>query len=264
VYKDLDMISVLMTERDQLEKAIDLLENQRDELGDSVVETALMPLRAKLTALNQQVQGPVAVLPSALEPVVSPTTTPPFDGERRVVTILFCDVNGSTAMAENLDPEEWARTIQRALEYITNPVYRHGGMMAEVRGDGILAFFGAPLAHEDDPQRAVLTGLEIIEGVHAFQEQLQHERRLNFNVRVGIHTGLVVVGEVTRRKQGEYAAFGDAVNLAARMEQTAQRARCRSRQRRIGSLNRFLTVSHSVRSTSRARVGRYRLTECWV
>ncbi len=146
----------------------------------------------------------------------------PFDGERRVVTILFCDVQNSTAMAEKLDPEEWARTIQSAMEYLTSPVHRHGGRVVEVRGDGILAFFGAPLAHEDDPQRAVQAGLEIIAGLQPFQEQLRHEQGLDFNVRVGIHTGLVVVGEVGREQQMEYAAFGDAMNLAARMEQTAQ------------------------------------------
>ena len=147
--------------------------------------------------------------------------TSSFSGERRVVTILFGDIKDSTAMAGKLDPEEWARTIQQVLEYLIEPVRRHGGRVAEVRGDGILAFFGAPLAHEDDPQRAVLAGLEIIEGVQAFQEQMQHERRLDFNVRVGIHTGLVVVGEVGTRHRAEYTAFGDAVNLAARMEQTA-------------------------------------------
>jgi class 3 adenylate cyclase/tetratricopeptide (TPR) repeat protein len=149
-------------------------------------------------------------------------TTSPFSGERRVVTILFCDVKDSTAMAEKLDPEEWAGIIQRALEYLIRPIRGQGGMLAEVRGDGILAFFGAPLAHEDDPQRAVLAGLEIIEGVRAFQDQLQRESGPEFNVRVGIHTGLVVVGEVGRDQQMEYAAFGDAVNLAARIEQTAQ------------------------------------------
>ena len=210
-----------MIQRDQLEKAIDLLEKQRAELGDAVAETALAPLRAKLTALNQQVEGPLTVLRSKPGPV-NVASMPPFDGERRVVTILFCDVKGSTTMAEKLDPEEWAYTIQRALEYLIVPVRRRDGMIAEVRGDGILAFFGAPLAHEDDPQRAVLAGLEIVENLRTFQEQLQHERGLDFNVRVGIHTGLVVVGEVSRRQPGEYAAFGDAVNLAARMEQTAR------------------------------------------
>jgi class 3 adenylate cyclase/tetratricopeptide (TPR) repeat protein len=219
----------LMTERERLEEAIELLEQQRAQLGDTVVEAASAPLRAQLAALNRQLKKPTNE--TASEPLVEPLsklgadgerTATSFDGERRVVTILFCDVQGSTAIAEKLDPEEWARTIQSALEYMTGPIHRHGGRVVEVRGDGVLAFFGAPLAHEDDPQRAVLAGLEIIEGVQAFQEQMQRERRLDFNVRVGIHTGLVVVGEVGREQQMEYAAFGDAMNLAARMEQTAR------------------------------------------
>ena len=217
-----------MAERDQLEKAIDLLEAQRDELGDDVVEAALAPLRAKLAELDQQderLNQGLVELP--VEPLSEPDPAgaryaPPFAGERRVVTILFSDVQGSMAMAEKLDPEMWAQTIQRALEYLTEPVRRNGGTVAEVRGDGILALFGAPRAHEDDPQRAVLAGLEIIEGVRTFQEQMQREHRPEFNVRVGIHTGLVVVGEVGREQQGEYTAFGDTVNLAARMEQSAQ------------------------------------------
>ncbi len=143
-------------------------------------------------------------------------------GERRVVTLLFCDVIGSTAMAEKLDPEEWARIIQRALKYLIGQVHRHAGTVAQVMGDGILAIFGAPAAHEDDPQRAVRAGLGIIEDIRVYHEQLQRERGLDFNVRVGIHTGLVVVGNVGEGQQVEYTAVGDTVNLAARMEQTAR------------------------------------------
>lgn len=214
-----------MEERDRLQKAVDLLEAQRDSLGDAVVEVALAPLHARLAALDEPPSE------SSSQPPVEPSSerhadraglASPFTGERRVVTILFCDVRGSTALAEKLDPEAWAQTIQDALEYLTGPVRRHGGTVAEVRGDGILAFFGAPRAHEDDPERAVMAGLDIIAGVGAFQQQLQHESRLDFAVRVGIHTGLVVVGEVGADQQVEYTAFGDAVNLAARMEQTAQ------------------------------------------
>ena len=219
------LINILMTERDRLEKAIELLETQRVELGDEVVEAALAPLRAKLAALDQPLgQGQVEpmVEPFAeLDPAAARQASP-FSGERRIVTILFCDVKGSTAIAEQLDPESWAGIIQRAFDYMIEPVRRLGGTVGEVRGDGILAFFGAPRAHEDDPQRAVLSGLEIIAGVQAFQEQMQREGGPEFNVRVGIHTGLVVVGEVGTQQQGEYTAFGDAVNLAARMEQTAR------------------------------------------
>lgn len=77
-----------------------------------------------------------------------------ISGERRIVTILFCDVKGSTAFAENLDPEDWAEIMNRAFELLTGLVIQYGGTVARLRGDAILAFFGAPTAHEDDPLRA--------------------------------------------------------------------------------------------------------------
>lgn len=145
-----------------------------------------------------------------------------IEGERRIVTILFCDVKGSTAMAGKLDPEEWASIMNRAYEHLIGPVSRHGGTVAQLLGDAILAYFGAPLAHEDDPQRAVQAGLEIIAGIRSFREQLQRERGLDFNVRVGINTGLVMAGQIGSGQRLNYTAVGDTVNLAARMEQTAQ------------------------------------------
>ncbi|MCH8310549.1 MAG: AAA family ATPase, partial [Chloroflexi bacterium] len=142
-------------------------------------------------------------------------------GERRVITVLFCDVIGSTAFAERLDPEEWTEIMNEAFDYMIHPVARYEGTVARLMGDGILAFFGAPIAHEDDPQRAILAGLDILDGVTEFREELRDEYGMEFNVRVGINTGPVVVGEVGSELAGEYTAMGDAVNLAARMEQTA-------------------------------------------
>jgi class 3 adenylate cyclase/tetratricopeptide (TPR) repeat protein len=142
-------------------------------------------------------------------------------GERRVVTMLFCDVKGSTAAAEQLDPEEWSEIINGAFEHMIKPVYTYEGMVARLMGDAILAFFGAPLAHEDDPQRAVLAGLDIVAEIIPYREQIRQSWGIDFNVRVGINTGLVVVGAVGSDLRMEYSALGDAINLAARMEQTA-------------------------------------------
>ncbi len=141
--------------------------------------------------------------------------------ERRVLTVLFCDVKDSTAAAEMLDPEEWTELIQQIFEQLISAVHQFGGNVARLMGDAILAFFGAPIAHEDDPQRAVLAGLEIVEKMSVLQENVLIPRGLNLNVRVGINTGLAVVGEVGNSLRTEYTAMGDAVNLAARMEQTA-------------------------------------------
>ena len=142
-------------------------------------------------------------------------------GERRVITVLFCDVVGSTSLAGRLDPEEWAEVMNEAFRYMIAPIEEYGGMVARLMGDAVLAFFGAPQAHEDDPQRAVLAGLGIVNGMRPFIHQFQQDYGLEFNVRVGINTGPVVVGEIGSGQSGEYTAMGDAINLAARMEQTA-------------------------------------------
>ena len=144
-----------------------------------------------------------------------------IQGERRVVTMLFCDVTGSTAAAEKLDPEEWAEIINGAFEYLIAPVYRYEGTLARLMGDAILAFFGAPIAHEDDPHRAVLAGLDIINAIGTYRGEVKRKWGVDFEVRVGINTGLVVVGEVGSDLRVEYTALGDAINVAARMEQQA-------------------------------------------
>ena len=142
-------------------------------------------------------------------------------GERRVVTMLFCDVQNSTAAALHLDPEEWSEIINGAFEHMIMPVYKYEGTVARLMGDGILAFFGAPLTHEDDPQRAVLAGLDMLAGIIPYRERIKQEWGLDINLRVGINTGLVVVGAVGSDLRLEYTALGDAINLASRMEQMA-------------------------------------------
>ncbi len=145
-----------------------------------------------------------------------------MQGERRVVTILFCDVEGSTAAAAKLDPEEWTEIMNGAFESLISPVYRYEGTVARLMGDAVLAFFGAPIAHEDDPERAIRAGLEIVQGIRPYREQVKDRYGVDFDIRVGINTGLVVIGEVGTDLAVEYTAMGDAVNLASRMEQTAQ------------------------------------------
>jgi class 3 adenylate cyclase/tetratricopeptide (TPR) repeat protein len=143
-------------------------------------------------------------------------------GERRIVTMLFCDVKGSTAAAEQLDPEDWSEIMNGAFTHMIKPVYRYEGTVARLMGDAVLAFFGAPIAHEDDPQRALLAALDIVSGIEPYREHIRQTYGVDFSVRVGVNTGLVVVGAVGSDLRMEYSALGDAVNVAARMEQTAQ------------------------------------------
>ena len=143
-------------------------------------------------------------------------------GERRTVTMLFADIQGSTAAAERLDPEEWAEIVNGAFEHLIAPVYRYEGTLARLQGDAVLAFFGAPIAHEDDPIRAVHVGLEMLESIHGYAADVKRRTGVPVAIRVGINTGLVVVGEVGSDLRVEYTALGDAINVAARMEQTAE------------------------------------------
>lgn len=141
--------------------------------------------------------------------------------ERRRVTMLFCDVQGSTTAAERLDPEEWAEVMNGVFEHLIAPVYRYEGTLARLMGDAVLAFFGAPISHEDDPERAVLAGLAILSEIEPYKERVAREWGIDLDLRVGINTGLVVVGAMGSDLRVEYTAMGDAVNVAARMEQTA-------------------------------------------
>lgn len=144
-----------------------------------------------------------------------------MEGERRTVTMLFADVQGSTSSAEQLDPEDWADIMNGAFERLIAPIYRYEGTLAQLRGDAVLAFFGAPIAHEDDPVRALRAGLEIVAATADYSESVERRWGVPAHVRVGIHTGLVVVGAMGSDLRVEYTALGDAINVAARMEQTA-------------------------------------------
>jgi len=144
-------------------------------------------------------------------------------GERRIVTILFSDVKGSTTFSEHLDPEEVMEIMNGAFDVLIAPITHYEGALARLMGDGILAFFGAPIAHEDDAERACRAALDIIARAQEYAIRLEEERGISgFSVRVGIHTGLVVVGEVGSDLRVEYTAMGDAVNLASRIEGVAE------------------------------------------
>jgi class 3 adenylate cyclase len=143
--------------------------------------------------------------------------------ERKVLTAVFADVVGSTALAERLDPEDVKLVVGEAIARIVGEVESLGGHVKDLAGDGVLAFFGAPTTREDDAERAVRCALRIV----GEMEEYAHEVRRGwgaegFGVRVGAATGAVVVGEVGSGSRVEYAAFGDTVNVAARLQSVAR------------------------------------------
>jgi class 3 adenylate cyclase len=158
---------------------------------------------------------------SAPAPLMDKMRAAKLTGERKPVTALFSDVVGSTALAETMDPEDWTVIVNQAFELMSAAVYRYEGTIAQLQGDAMLAFFGAPLAHEDDPERAVRAALDMITAIDEFTAELKAARSIDFRIRAGINSGLVLVGNVGSDLRYEYTALGDAVNTAARMQSSA-------------------------------------------
>ncbi len=189
------MAEDLRSQLDRLRHSISVLEGQRAALGDAVVEPALAALRQQLDALEAQ---------TAPQPV--PTE------ERRLITIFFADIVGSTALADRLDPEEWRQTVAAVHATLGTIIQQHQGTVAQYLGDGLLALFGATAAGEHDPENAIRAALDAQSAVATLQTS--HPLKL----RIGIHSGLVVVGDLGSDARMEFTATGDAMNLAARLQ----------------------------------------------
>jgi TOMM system kinase/cyclase fusion protein len=145
-----------------------------------------------------------------------------LDAERRQLTVLFCDLVDSTVLASQLDPEEWREVVLAYQTFCAEVIQRFEGHIAQYLGDGLLVYFGYPMAHEDDAQRAVRTALEIVEEMGQLNTRLVREQGVRVAVRVGIHTGLVVVGAMGGGGLREQLALGETPNVAARIQGLAE------------------------------------------
>jgi len=141
------------------------------------------------------------------------------EAERKQVTVLFADVSGSMDLAEQEDPEEWRKIMQRFFSLLAESVIRFEGTVDKFTGDGIMAIFGAPVAHEDHAQRACYAALQMLDDVAEYAGELRRAKGLNFSTRIGINSGEVITGSIG---EGSYTAIGHTVGLAQRMEALAE------------------------------------------
>ena len=191
----------------------------RDEDGRVLVwtggaETLPAPQPRSTTYASPPPTQEAALPQTAPRPVTSSTP----EAERRQLTVLFCDLVDSTPLASQLDPEDLREVVRAYQETCAKVIARFEGHIAQYLGDGLLVYFGYPLAHEDDAQRAVRAGLGIVEALGQLNTHLGQERGVHLAVRLGIHTGLVVVGDVGGGARQEQLALGETPNLAARLQ----------------------------------------------
>jgi class 3 adenylate cyclase len=150
------------------------------------------------------------------------TSRSAIEGERKQVTVLFADVKGSMDLAEQVDPEEWHKIMDRFFAILSEGVHRFEGTINQFTGDGIMALFGAPIAHEDHAQRACYAALSLEEDLRRYANELRIEKGINFSVRMGLNSGEVVVGKIGDDLRMDYTALGHTASLGARMEQIAE------------------------------------------
>jgi class 3 adenylate cyclase/tetratricopeptide (TPR) repeat protein len=144
-----------------------------------------------------------------------------FEGDLRPVTILFADVRGFTRLSEVLPPEQLVAAINGCFEVLDAALAHYGGEVDKFLGDAVMATFGAPVAHEDDPRRAVLAALEMQAALRRYNVQLRKQLGCELEMRIGINTGVVLAGPIGSHRKREYTVMGDAVNVAARLEHAA-------------------------------------------
>jgi class 3 adenylate cyclase len=178
---------------------------------------------ASVTPAPTSKPGPPAPVTERLEEPPAQSGSPPSaphspDAERRQLTVLFCDLVDSTVLASQLDLEEWREVARAYQETCAQVIARYEGHIAQYLGDGLLIYFGYPQAHEDDAQRAVQAGLGMVEAVRQLNTHLRQQPGVELAVRLGIHTGQVVVGEIGGGAKHEQLALGETPNVAARLQ----------------------------------------------
>jgi len=185
----------------ELKAAIESLERQRAELGDTATDTAIRGIRSQLSGLESQLSD---------------------DEQRRQITVLFADIVGFTRFSESLDPEDVREILSAYVSMWNRTLEKHGGIAEKYIGDAVMAVFGIPIAHEDDPQRSVRAALDMQRLMQEFNNQHVLAKSIEeLNIRIGIHTGQVVARVDVARSLNDLTIVGDTVNTASRIENAA-------------------------------------------
>ena len=212
-----------------LQLEFDLNEEQLDVLKDELIEARELAVDkdGKMLVWNGETERPEETPPQTADTPArerpssalsaQPERAAPV-GERRQLTVMFCDMVGSTALSEQLDPEELQSVVRTYQEVSAQVIERYDGYIAQYLGDGLLVYFGYPQAHEDDAARAIRAGLEIVTALDQARSQFPQP----VQVRVGIHTGPVVLGQMGGGSRHEQLALGETPNIAARLQGVAQ------------------------------------------
>src|SRR5215510_2675236 len=205
------------------EELIDIQHVARDQDGRMLVWTGgtEIPSPASASASPPLVEQVITQQDLSTQ-AVSPPAPHFSDAERRQLTVMFCDLVDSTRLFSQLDPEDWRDVVQAYQQVCTEVIQRYDGHIAQLLGDGLLIYFGYPQAHEDDPHRAVRTGLGILAAMEDLQTRLQQDKGIQLAIRLGVHTGLVVVGEMGGAGRQEQLALGETPNIAARIQSLAE------------------------------------------
>jgi class 3 adenylate cyclase/energy-coupling factor transporter ATP-binding protein EcfA2 len=192
-----------------------------DQDGRGVVWTGASaatpaPVSASPSAQTSQLPTAEKEPPTQVAPLATEHRLP--EAERRQLTVMFCDLVDSTKLSSQLDPEDYREVVREYQKVCSEVIQRYDGHIAQYLGDGLLIYFGYPHAHEDDAQRAVRTGLSILDAMGDLNQSLQRAKGITLAVRLGIHTGLVVVGDMGGAGRQEQLALGEVPNIAARLQ----------------------------------------------
>ncbi|MCB0213685.1 MAG: AAA family ATPase [Anaerolineae bacterium] len=194
-----------MTDRQRIEQALAAIQSRKQTFDPAVVETSIEALQHRLTHLQ-----------------TSKVSRSAMKGERRHVTVMFADISGFTAMSEKLDPEEVRGMINGCFELLGDVIDRYGGHIDKFIGDEIMALFGAPVAHENDPERALRAALDMMVALEEFNRLHADKIPKPLALHFGINSGLVIAGGIGTSQRQDYSVMGDTVNLAARLEDLSE------------------------------------------